>query len=142
MLVRVFGVFGAILGAAYLNEGRSYLGMLLYTFSQHALETFITYLLFVAWDFLFGLSLIVAGIGVLFVKEWNRLMWLGLMPALVLVHLGIIVVGEFGEGVSGFYLVWTSMVILIAAASWWYLTEDKIRARFSGRKVQPALTAE
>ncbi len=116
--------------------------MLLYTFSQHAFETFITYLLFVAWDFLFGLSLIVAGIGVLFVKEWARLMWLGLMPALVLVHLGIIVVGEFGEGVSGFYLVWTSMVILIAAASWWYLTEDKIRARFSGRKVQPALTAE
>jgi hypothetical protein len=135
MLVRVFGVFGVILGGAYFWEGISYVGMLLYTLSN-AFEALIIYLLFLTWDFLFGLSLIVAGIGVLLLKEWARLMWFGLMPALVLVHLGIIVVGEFGEGVTGFYLVWTSMVIIVAAASWWYLTEDKIRARFSGRKMQ------
>jgi hypothetical protein len=92
---------------------------------------FITYLLFVVWDFLFGCALILAGLGVMLLKDWGRLMWLGLMPALVLVHLGIIVVGEFGEGVGGFYLVWTSMVVLVAATSWWYLTETRIRARFS-----------
>ncbi len=141
MLVRIFGVFGAILGGAYFNEGAGYIGMLLYTFAQNLFETFIIYLLFLTWDFLFGLSLIVAGIGVLLLKEWARVMWLGLMPALVIVHLGIIVVGEFGEGVTGFYLLWTSMVIVVAATSWWYLTEDRIRARFSGQKVQPAVTA-
>jgi hypothetical protein len=131
MLVRIFGIFGIILGAAYFNEGVSYTGILSYTFSQDQFEMFITYLLFVVWDFLFGCALIVAGLGVMLLKDWGRLMWLGLMPALVLVHLGIIVVGEFGEGVGGFYLVWTSMVVLVATTSWWYLTEIRIRARFS-----------
>ena len=133
MLVRIFGVFGVILGAAYFNEGIGYFRMLAYTFSQNLDATFFTYLLFVSWDFLFGLSLIVAGLGVLLLLEWSRIMWLGLMPALVLVHLGLIVVGEFGEGVGTFYLIWTSMIILVAATSWWYLTEERIRARFSSR---------
>ena len=141
MLVRLFGLFGIILGAAYFNEGVSFIGLLPFALSQRAHQTFIIYLLFVTWDFLFGTSLIVAGIGVLFWKNWARIIWLGLMPALVLVHLGIIVGNElFGGGVSVFYSVWTAMVVFAAAASWWFLTEDRIKARFFKQKERPEKT--
>jgi hypothetical protein len=134
MLVRMFGIFGIILGAAYFNEGVSLTGVLIYALSQNAYDAFIIQLLFVTWDFLFGSALIVAGIGVLLLKDWARIMWLGLMPALVLVHLGIIVAAEMlRDGATSFYLVWTGMVVLVAAASWWYLTETRISSRFGKR---------
>lgn len=135
MLIRIFGVFGIILGAAYFNEGVSYIGLLPFALSEQAHRTFIIYLLFVTWDFLFGLSLIVAGTGLLFMKEWARMMWLGLTPALVLIHLGIIMAGEYlRRSVSGFYLVWTGMVVFVTAVSWWYMSDARTRARFSRRK--------
>ncbi|HET9525371.1 MAG TPA: hypothetical protein VFO99_04350 [Pyrinomonadaceae bacterium] len=143
MLVRVFGIFGIILGAAYFNEGVAILGLLSFALSQKANTVLVSYLLYLTWDFLFGTALIVAGIGVLFFKEWARIMWLGLMPALVLVHLGIIVSAELlGKGSGAFYLVWTGMVIFVAAASWWFLTSTKTRARFSRPQEEPATTEE
>ena len=142
MLVRIFGLFGILLGAAYFNEGLAYLGVLGLALSRSG-GTFITYVLFVTWDFLFGISLIVAGIGVLFFREWARVMWLGLIPALVVVHLGIIVVnGVFRGGVSINYMVWTVMVITVGVLSWWYLTQDRIRARFSPQQNEPAAIEE
>jgi hypothetical protein len=133
----MFGVFGVVLGLAYLNEGMAFIGLLPYALAREAYGVLVTYLLYVTWDFLFGLSLIVAGMGVLLLKEWARVMWLGLMPALVLVHLGIIVANElFRNGASALYLVWTAMVVGVAALSWWYFTETRIRARFSPRKEQ------
>jgi len=134
MLVRLFGLLGIILGAAYFNEGVQYAGLLRLVLMQEVREVFLTYVLFAAWDFLFGSSLIVAGIGVLLLREWARVMWLGLIPALVLVHLGIIVVGGVRGEVSTSYLAWTVMVVAVGALSWWYLTQERIRARFSRGK--------
>jgi hypothetical protein len=137
MLTRLFGLFGIVLGVAYLNEGVSLTGVVIYAQSQKVHDAFIIQSAFVAWDFLFGLSLIAAGIGLLLLKEWARIMWLGLTPALVLVHLGIIVVSEFtGSGTSVFYWVWTGMIVLVAVLSWRYLTNEKVRARFSRQKQQ------
>jgi hypothetical protein len=132
MLVRLFGIFGIILGAAYFNEGVQVIGILQFAASEKLRGTFLTWLSFLAWDFLFGGSLIIAAIGVLLFKEWGRMMWLGLMPALVLVHLGIIVYTEFFRGrVTASYLIWTGMIVITAATSWWHLTRPQIRARFS-----------
>lgn len=143
MLVRLFGLFGIILGAAYFNEGVAFIFLLRFALEQQARQVFITYLLFVTWDFLFGTSLIVAGIGVLLFREWARYMWLGLMPALVVVHLGIIVVTElFRGGVSTSYLVWTAMVVAVAVLSWWYMTKERIRTRFARRQNEPAVAQE
>ena len=143
MLVRVFGLFGIILGAAYFNEGVAYTGLLRFAVDQKLQGHFITYLLFVTWDFLFGTSLIVAGIGLLLLREWARFMWLGLMPALVLIHFGIIVVNQlFGDGVGIFYLVWTAMVVAVAVLSWWYMTKDRIRACFARQLKEPAVAED
>jgi hypothetical protein len=138
MLARLFGLFGMILGAAYFNEGVQYAGLLRLALMQGLREVFISWVLFAAWDFLFGSSLIVAGIGLLLLREWARVMWLGLIPALILVHLGIIVVGEvFRGGVTTNYLAWTAMVVTVGVLSWWYLTKERIRAHFSRRKNEP-----
>ena len=143
MLVRIFGLYGIILGAAYFNEGVAFIYLLRFALSQQVNEVFIRYLLFVTWDFLFGTSLIVAGIGLLLFREWARFMWLGLMPALVVVHFGIIVYIEvFRGGVSNFYLFWTVMVLAVAALSWWYMTKERIRARFAREKTKPALAPD
>jgi hypothetical protein len=131
MLVRLFGIFGIILGAAYFNEGVRVIGILQFAASQKLSGMFLTWLSFLAWDFLFGGSLIIAAIGVLLFKEWGRMMWLGLMPALVLVHFGVIAFHQtFRNGSSKEYFLWTSMVVLSTALSWWYLTRPRIRARF------------
>jgi len=143
MLARFFGLFGIVLGAAYFMEGVAYVSLLPVALSQGHGDIFITYSLFVTWDFLFGSCLIAAGIGVFLLREWARIAWLGLVPALVLVHFGIIVVNQmFRGGVSGFYYLWTGMVVAIGALSWWYLTRDRIRAHFSRRKEAPALTEQ
>jgi hypothetical protein len=132
MLVRMFGIFGVILGAAYFNEGVRAIGILQFAASEKLRGMFLTWLSFMAWDFLFGGSLIIAAIGVLLFKEFGRMMWLRLMPALVLVHLGIIVYTELlGGGVSAAYLIWTEMIIITAATLWYHLTGAKSRARFS-----------
>ena len=88
MLVRLFGVFGVILGAAYLLEGVIIAGILNFVRTRGTQEMFVSKSLFVTWDFLFGISVIVAAIGVLLLRNWGRIMWLGLMPALVFVNLG------------------------------------------------------
>jgi hypothetical protein len=143
MLVRLFGLFGILLGAAYFNEGIVYLAFLRHALSLESREAFIVWVLFVTWDFLFGTSLIVAGLGVLLLKEWARVMWLGLIPALVVVHFGIIVVNEvFRGGIATSYLVWTAMVVAVGVLSWWYMTQERIRARFSRQPNETAAAEE
>ena len=132
MLVRMFGLFGIVLGAAYLNEGTAFIGLLPYALSQKVYDVFFGYLLFVTWDFLFGISIIVAGIGVLLLKNWARIMWLGLLPALVCVHLAVIVFSQlFRNGVSRQYFFWSGMLLAVTALSWWYFNQPKTRVRFS-----------
>lgn len=134
MLVRMFGVFGIILGAAYVNEGAYMSGWVQYAQSEGPDSASMVRTVFVVWDFLFGFSLIAAAIGVLFVRQWGRMMWLGLMPALVFVHF-IVIVGNlvFGRGVSDSYVVWTTMIVLVTVLSGWYLMKPAVRPRFGGQ---------
>ena len=142
MLVRLFGVFGAMLSFGYLMQGVSYIRPTVMALLRRQDETFVWRHTFMALDFSFGFSLLIAAIGLLFVKEWARKMWLIVTSALVLVHLAVLLLHEiFGLGVSPFYLVWTWMVSLSTAMAWWYFNKPSVRSRFV-RKTESASPAE
>ena len=131
MLVRMFGLFGAMLSVGYLMTGVSYIRPTLSALLRRSDQVFIWRHTFMALDFSFGFSLLIAAIGLLFVKEWARKMWLIVTSALVFVHLVVIGIHEiFGRGVRPFYMVWTWMVALSTALAWWYFSQASIRARF------------
>ena len=143
MLVRLFGLFGIILGAAYLNQGVGYIDRLRFALAQRVSEDFITYALIISWDLQFGTLLIVAAVGLLFISEWARVMWLGLLPAVMLVHFFMIAVNLVYRGrISTSYLIWTAIVLTVTAMSWWYMTQDRIRVRFAGQKEEPAVAPD
>ena len=132
MLVRVFGLFGIILGAAYLNQGIGYIDRLRLALAQKGTSDFIAYALVVGWDLQFGTLFIVAAVGVLFFRAWARVMWLGLLPAVMLVHFFMVAVNLVYRGrISTSYLMWTGIVVTVTALSWWYMTKGRIRPRFA-----------
>lgn len=131
MLVRMFGVFGAMLSFGYFSQGLSYIRPTVIALVRRADETFLWRYAFMILDFSFALSLLIAAIGLLFVKEWARKMWLVVTTALVFVHLGVLLLHEFfGLAVTPFYLVWTWMVALSTALAWWYFNQPSTRSRF------------
>jgi hypothetical protein len=131
MLVRMFGVFGAMLSFGYFSQGLSYIRPTVIALVRRADEAFVWRYMFMVLDFSFGLSLLIAAIGLLFVKEWARKMWLIVTTVLVLVHLAVLLLHEFmGLSITPFYLVWTWMVALSTALAWWYFNKPSIRSRF------------
>jgi hypothetical protein len=71
-------------------------------------------------DLFSGAGLFVSGIGLLFLQRWAKTMWLWAMSSLVFLHLSMVVLYQAGEGVTSFYLVWTSVIVLLALMSWWF----------------------
>ncbi|HTG86733.1 MAG TPA: hypothetical protein VL907_06855 [Pyrinomonadaceae bacterium] len=134
MLVRAFGVLGVILGAAYLCEGVLLIRWVVRVGGRLSPSALLPKLSFITWDVLFGLCLIVAAVGLMLWKQWGRMMWLALLPALLLVHLAIITKGGLFGYVNESYLIWTGMVAFVTALSWWYLNKTQIRARFARSK--------
>jgi hypothetical protein len=137
MLVRMFGLFGVILASGYLIQGVSYVRFVLISVTRGALQTLAWQFAIMSLDFFFGITLMIAAIGLLFVQEWARKAWLIIATALVFVHLMVIVLSQVGPGVSTFYLIWVWMVLLSTTLSWWYLTKPAIRERFSPAKETP-----
>ena len=134
MLIRMFGVFGAMLSYGYLSQGLSYIFPTIIALVRQADEKFVWGYVFMVLDFSFGLSLLIAAFGLLIVKEWARKMWLVVTTALVFVHLGVLLLHEvLGLRVTPFYLVWTWMVALSTALAWWYFNKPFVRARFLGK---------
>jgi hypothetical protein len=140
MNVRMFGLFGAILASGYLIQGLSYIRPTLLALARRPDETFVWRFTIMSLDFSFGLSLLIAAIGLFFVKEWARNMWLIVTSLLVAVHLVMIVLGELGRGNSTFYLIWTWMVLMATVMSWWYLNKSSITSRF--RPKEPEIEVE
>ena len=141
MLIRMFGVFGAMLSYGYFVQGLSYIRPTVIALVRRADEAFAWRYAFMVLDFSFGISLLIAAFGLLFIKEWARKMWLVVTTALVFVHVVVLLLHEvFGLSVTPFYLVWTWMVALSTALAWWYFNKASIRARFLHKK--PAIEAE
>jgi hypothetical protein len=141
MLIRMFGVFGAMMSYGYFSQGLSYIFPTMIALVRRADDAFVWGYVFMVLDFSFGLSLLIAAFGLLIVKEWARKMWLVVTTALVFVHLGVLLLHEFlAVRVTPFYLVWTWMVALSTALAWWYFNKPYVRARFLGK--QPKLETE
>jgi hypothetical protein len=127
----MFGLFGAMLAFGYLLQGVGYVRYTVVALLNGEDLTFVRAHTIMALDFSFGFSLLIAGIGLLFMKEWARKMWLITASALVLVHLVVIMLNEvYGLGVTPYYLVWTWMVALSTGLAWWYFSQPATRSRF------------
>ena len=138
MLVRMFGLFGAILALGYLMEGVAHIRPTLFALVRRADEAFVWKYTMMALDLSFGISLLIAAIGLLFVKEWARKMWLIATSALVLVHLTVMLIHEvYGRGVRPSYMVWTWLVALSTALAWWYFNKPSTRALFVRKDPHP-----
>ena len=131
MLIRMFGVFGAMLSFGYFSQGLSYIRPTVLALVRQSNEVFVWRYAFMILDFSFGLALLIAAFGLLIVKEWARKMWLVVTTALVFVHVAVLLLHEvLGLRITSFYLVWTWMVALSTVLAWWYFNKPSIRARF------------
>jgi len=118
----MLGVAGLMLGSGYSLEGLSLISTLLNAFFGRQFSKILWWGWIVSLDLFSGAGLFVAGIGLLFVQRWAKIMWLWAMFSLVFLHLSMIVLYSAGEGVTGFYLLWTSIIVMLALMSWWFFT--------------------
>src|ERR1041385_4692574 len=124
MLTSVFGVFGVVFAWAYLLEALTWSRGAPYTLLRQQFAMFGIQLVVIALDYVFGIALVTAAIGLLFVQKWAIKMWLIVTFLLVLTHVAVILINEIvWNGVGSGYWVWTGMVIVVTALSWWYLGE-------------------
>lgn len=138
MLVRMFGIFGLILASGYLIQGVSLISRTRDAFLQHDAQDLAYSFSVMSLDFMFGIALMIAAIGLLFVQRWARKMWLLVLSILGILQLLLAALHQLGRGLSTFYLIWTWMVMLALALSWWVLTKPAKGAP-SGAKGQAAL---
>ena len=121
MLIRLFGLFGLLLAAGYLIEGLAYLIRIVRALPYLRDVRPLAYLFVtMSLDLFIALALFIAGVGLLFAQRWARKMWLITMSILTLLHFLLIILRHLGNGVSGGYVVWSILVILLTALSWWY----------------------
>lgn len=123
MLVRMFGVFGVILASGYLLQGISYALTVREALLRRESYTLVYGVIITSLDLVFGISLAIAAVGLLFLQGWARKMWLVTLSILAVLHLLIAAFSQLGRGVSTFYLIWTWMIMLALALSWWMLTK-------------------
>ena len=67
MLIRMFGVFGAMLSFGYFSQGLSYIRPTVLALVRQSNEVFVWRYAFMILDFSFGLSLLIAAFGLLIV---------------------------------------------------------------------------
>lgn len=118
----MLGVAGLMLGFGYVREGLSLISTLLNAFVGRQFNKILWWGWIVSLDLFSGAGLLVAGIGLLFLQRWAKTMWLWATSSLVFLHLSMIVLYQAGEGVTGFYLIWTSVIVLLTLMSWWFFT--------------------
>lgn len=122
MLLRMFGVGGLMLGSAYLLEGLSLLSSLMTAFLQKRYNNVLWWGWIVSLDFMTAAALAVTAVGLLFLQRWAKTAWLWTVSLMVFLHLSMVALYQAGPGVTGFYLIFTSMVVLLALMSWWFFT--------------------
>ena len=112
-----------VFGLAYVNDALVFSGPAFHAYWNRLLERFLIFSAFICLDLFFGTALFLAAFGMIFRKEWARKLWLMVTPALVITHLTMILIGEIvHRPLTDFYLVWTTMVVLVTVLSWWKLS--------------------
>jgi hypothetical protein len=131
MLVRMFGIFGLFLSSGYFLQGGTLVLPVVNLFARRQYEEFVWWFVIASLDLFTAIFLAISAIGLLFVQGWAKKMWLGTLSFLTLLHLMILVLTELGKGGSTFALIWTWMMVLLTALSWWHFTKGPGRSRVS-----------
>jgi hypothetical protein len=118
----MFGVFGLVFASTYFLEGISLMASALIAFRSHEYRNFVWWFSVLSLDLITAAAAAIASVGLLCAQRWAEKMWVLTISILGFLHLLIAALSQLGEGVSTFYLIWTWMVILLGAMSWWYFT--------------------
>lgn len=123
MLVRIFGLLGLMLALGYFVEGLTLLVRVFRGLGHEVAGTLLYGFVVMSLDLFSALALLIAAAGLLFAQRWARKMWLATMSALTLLHFLLAGLHHLGNGVSTIFLLWTWLVILLTALSWWYFNK-------------------
>ena len=121
-MVRMFGAFGLLLALGYFVEGVTLISDVLDALQTRQPGLFVWRFAVVSLDLITAAALTVAAVGLLLVQRWAKKMWLVVASIMAFLHLMIATLSHLGRGVGAFYLVWTWMVVILTAISWWYFT--------------------
>jgi len=129
MLSRLFGVMGLMLASAYLLEGLALVIRLSRGPGHDDFRTILFRFTSMSLDLVFALVLVIAAVGLLFAQRWAKKMWLITMSILTALHLLLTVLSHLGYGVSTTHLLWTWLMVLVTALSfWWYFSKADTKA--------------
>jgi len=123
MFIRVFGLLGLMLASGYFVNGLTFLVNFVRGLDQEDFGTTRYRFTITSLDLLSALALVIAAVGLFLAQRWARKMWLMTMSILAALHLTIMLLYQLGDGIDTVHLVWTWMVILITALSWWYFNK-------------------
>jgi hypothetical protein len=123
MFIRVFGLLGLMLASGYFVNGLTFLVDFIRGLGREEFGTTLFRFTITSLDLLSALALVVAAVGLFLAQRWARKMWLMTMSILAALHLTIMLLYQLGNGIDTVHLVWTWMVLLITALSWWYFNK-------------------
>lgn len=129
MFIRVFGLLGLMLASGYFVNGLTFTILFVRGLGQDDPRTVIYRLSVLSLDLVFALALVIAAAGLFFAQRWARKMWLITMSILAALHLVLTTLYQLGDGIDTVHLLWTWMVIILAALSWWYFNKASKNAR-------------
>jgi hypothetical protein len=129
MFIRVFGLLGLMLASGYFVSGLTFTILFVRGLGQDDPRTVVYRLSVLSLDLVFALALVIAAAGLFFAQRWARRMWLITMSILAALHLVLTTLYQLGDGIDTVHLLWTWMVILLAALSWWYFNKASTNVR-------------
>jgi hypothetical protein len=122
MLDRVFGLAGLLMALSYFVDGLTLLIRLYRGLGHNDWRALVMRFTSMSLDLSFALVLVVAAVGLFFAQRWARNMWLITMTVLATLHFSLTALHQLGAGVVTVNLMWTWMVVLLTAVSWWCFT--------------------
>lgn len=128
MLIRVFGLLGLMLATGYFVNGLTLTIRLFRGLGHDDVRTLLYRFTAMSLDLVFALIIVVAAIGLFFAQRWARKMWLLTMSVLASLHIVLTVLYHLGAGIDTVHLLWTWLVVLLTALSWWYFHRSDTNA--------------
>jgi hypothetical protein len=122
MLGRVFGLAGLLMASSYFMDGLTLLIRLYRGLGYNDWRALVIRFTSMSLDLFFALLLVIAAVGLFFAQRWATNMWLITMTVLATLHFSLTALQQLGAGVVTVNLMWTWMVVLLTAVSWWYFT--------------------
>jgi hypothetical protein len=123
MFIRIFGLLGLMLASGYFVNGLTLLIRIYKGLDGDDFKTLANDFASMSLDLFFAVVLVIVAVGLFLAQRWARKMWLITMSILALLHLALTVLYQLGDGIDTVHVVWTWMVVLLTALSWWYFNK-------------------